>query len=62
MVHTKGNGQNGLNDDRRKNQGDNRQADKTPNRGLEEQTRESARKPGKQGQDLKGSPGKNNNR
>ena len=60
MVHTRGQGQDGLNDNRQKTNGDNRQADKTPNRGEEQQTRESARKSNKTGQDRKGSPGKTN--
>ncbi len=62
MVRNKGQDQSGLNDNRLKNNDDNRQTNKAPNKGMEEETRESARKPGKSGQNLKGSPGKTHNR
>jgi hypothetical protein len=61
MVRNKGQGQNGLDDNRKGNQGDNRQNIKTTNReSLDEDFRESPRKPGKGSQSRKGNLGKTN--
>jgi hypothetical protein len=61
MVRNKSQSQEGLNDSRLENLGDNRQNSKTPNREQQDDDqRQNARKNHKGASTRKGSPGKNN--